>query len=156
MAAGRVIQHEMDHLIGKLFVDYLSPLKRDMVRKSWKKQRRPPNLSAPAPDRCLHAAPGVRGTPEFASALHACLRPDCDVVAVYTQPDRPAGRGRKLSPPAVKQAALAAGIEVRQPESLRRVEARRELAALAPDLMIVVAYGLILSPSVLAIPRHGC
>ena len=97
------------------------------------------------------------GTPEFAvPALHVCLRPDCDVVAVYTQPDRPAGRGRKLSPSAVKQAALAAGIEVRQPESLRSIDARGELAALAPDLMIVVAYGLILSPKVLAIPPHGC
>ncbi len=97
------------------------------------------------------------GTPEFAvPALHACVRSDCDVVAVYTQPDRPAGRGRKLSPSPVKQAALAAGIEVKQPESLRSVDARRELAAFAPDLMVVVAYGLILSRSVLAIPRHGC
>ncbi|MEO7012727.1 MAG: methionyl-tRNA formyltransferase [Dokdonella sp.] len=97
------------------------------------------------------------GTPEFAvPALHACLRSGCDVVAAYTQPDRPAGRGRKLSPSPVKQAALAAGIDVRQPESLRGVDARRELAAFAPDLMVVVAYGLILSRSVLAIPRHGC
>ncbi len=97
------------------------------------------------------------GTPEFAvPALQACFRSDCEVVAVYTQPDRPAGRGRKLSQSPVKQAALAAGIEVKQPESLRSIDARRELAALAPDLMVVVAYGLILSRSVLAIPRHGC
>lgn len=97
------------------------------------------------------------GTPEFAlPALGVCVGSTCDVVAVYTQPDRPAGRGRKLSPSPVKQAALAAGIEVRQPESLRSVDARRELAAFAPDLMIVVAYGLILSRSVLAIPRLGC
>ena len=97
------------------------------------------------------------GTPDFAvPALHACLRPDCEVVAVYTQPDRPAGRGRKLAAGPLKQAALAAGIEVRQPESLRSAAARRELAALAPDLMIVVAYGLILSSKVLAIPAHGC
>ncbi len=97
------------------------------------------------------------GTPEFAvPALHACMQSDCEVVAVYTQPDRPAGRGRKLSPGPVKQAALAAGIEVRQPESLRSLDARDELAAFAPDLMIVVAYGLILTRNVLAIPRHGC
>ena len=97
------------------------------------------------------------GTPEFAvPALHACVQSDCDVVAVYTQPDRPAGRGRKLSPSAVKQAASAAGIEIRQPESLRSPAAREELADFAPDLMIVVAYGLILSRKLLAIPGHGC
>ena len=97
------------------------------------------------------------GTPEFAvPALRACVRSNCEVVAVYTQPDRPAGRGRKLSSSPVKQAALAAGMEVRQPESLRSLDARRELAAFAPDLMVVVAYGLILSRSVLAIPRNGC
>lgn len=97
------------------------------------------------------------GTPDFAvPALHACLQSDCDVVAVYSQPDRPAGRGRRLTPSPLKQAALGAGIEVRQPQSLRKAEARRELAAFAPDLLIVVAYGLILSRSVLATPRFGC
>lgn len=89
-------------------------------------------------------------------ALHACLQSECEVVAVYSQPDRPAGRGRKLTPSPVKLAATAAGIEVRQPESFRSLAARRELAAFAPDLMVVVAYGLILSRSVLAIPRLGC
>src|SRR5690606_14708277 len=79
-----------------------------------------------------------------------------EVVAVYSQPDRPAGRGRKLTPGPVKQAALQAGIEVRQPESLRSADARAELAALKPDLLVVVAYGLILPRKVLAIPRHGC
>jgi len=78
------------------------------------------------------------------------------VVAVYTQPDRPAGRGRKLTPSPVKQAALAAGIAVEQPESLKSDEARATLAAYAPDLMVVVAYGLILPRKVLAIPRLGC
>jgi methionyl-tRNA formyltransferase len=78
------------------------------------------------------------------------------VVAVYTQPDRPAGRGRKLTPSPVKQAALAAGIPVEQPESLKSDEARATLAAYAPDLMVVVAYGLILPRKVLAIPRLGC
>ncbi|HET9032889.1 MAG TPA: methionyl-tRNA formyltransferase [Dokdonella sp.] len=97
------------------------------------------------------------GTPEFAvPALRACVQSGCDVVAVYSQPDRPAGRGRKLTASPVKQAAIAAGIEVRQPESLRSVDARNELAAYAPDLLVVVAYGLILSRSVLAIPRLGC
>ncbi len=77
-------------------------------------------------------------------------------MAVYTQPDRPAGRGRKLTPSPVKQAALAAGIPVEQPESLKTLEARETLAAYHPDLMVVVAYGLILPRKVLAIPRLGC
>ena len=81
---------------------------------------------------------------------------DVDVVAVYTQPDRPAGRGRKLAPSPVKQAALAAGIQVEQPESLKTPEAQARLRACAPDLMVVIAYGLILPRKVLAIPRLGC
>jgi methionyl-tRNA formyltransferase len=97
------------------------------------------------------------GTPEFSvPSLHACLVSGAEVVAVYTQPDRPAGRGRKLSASPVKQAALDAGIVVEQPETLRDKDARAHLAAYAPDLMIVVAYGLILPKSVLAIPRLGC
>jgi methionyl-tRNA formyltransferase len=97
------------------------------------------------------------GTPEFAvPALHACLTAACDVVAVYTQPDRPSGRGRKLAASPVKQAALAAGCEVRQPVSLRGSDAQHELAAFEPDLLVVVAYGLILPRPVLAIPSRGC
>ena len=97
------------------------------------------------------------GTPDFAvPCLHACLASAVEVVAVYSQPDRPAGRGRKLTPSPVKQAALDAGIEVRQPESLRSAEARAELAAFEPDLLVVVAYGLILPRKVLALPRQGC
>ena len=85
------------------------------------------------------------GTPEFSvSCLEACRASGADVVAAYTQPDRPAGRGRKLTPSPVKQAAVAAGIPVEQPESLKSEEARATLAAYAPDLMVVVAYGLIL------------
>ena len=96
------------------------------------------------------------GTPGFAvPSLHAAMSKG-DVVAVYTQPDRPAGRGRGLQPSMVKQAALEAGIEVRQPDTLRSREAREALRALKPDLMIVVAYGLILPQSVLDIPVHGC
>src|SRR5690242_18538599 len=97
------------------------------------------------------------GTPEFSlPCLEACLRAPVDVVAVYTQPDRPAGRGRKLAASPVKQRALAAGLALEQPESLKDAGAQQALAAYAPDLMIVVAYGLILPKKVLAIPRLGC
>jgi len=97
------------------------------------------------------------GTPDFSvPCLEACRASGAEVVAVYTQPDRPAGRGRKLTPSPVKQAAVAAGIPVEQPESLKSDEARGTLAAYAPDLMVVVAYGLILPRKVLAIPRLGC
>ncbi|MEV8520885.1 methionyl-tRNA formyltransferase [Dyella marensis] len=97
------------------------------------------------------------GTPEFSvPCLEACRASGVEVVAVYTQPDRPAGRGRKLTPSPVKQAALAAGIPVEQPESLKSQAARDTLAAYRPDLMVVVAYGLILPRKVLALPRLGC
>ena len=78
------------------------------------------------------------------------------MVAVYTQPDRPAGRGRKLAPSPVKQAAIEASIPVEQPESLKTPEAQARLRDYAPDLMVVIAYGLILPRKVLAIPRFGC
>jgi methionyl-tRNA formyltransferase len=96
------------------------------------------------------------GTPAFAlPGLHACL--DCaEVVAAYTQPDRPAGRGRALQPSPVKQAALAAGIPVEQPESLRSTDAQRRLRDCAPDLIVVIAYGSILPRAVLDIPRIAC
>ena len=97
------------------------------------------------------------GTPEFAAEhLKALLDGPDEVVAVYTQPDRPAGRGQKLMPSPVKQLALAHDIPVLQPPTLRAVEAQAELAALQPDLMVVVAYGLILPQAVLDIPRLGC
>jgi methionyl-tRNA formyltransferase len=97
------------------------------------------------------------GTPEFSvPCLEACRASGANVVAVYTQPDRPAGRGRKLTPSPVKQAALAANIPVEQPQTLKTIEARETLAAYRPDVMVVVAYGLILSRKVLAIPRMGC
>jgi len=96
------------------------------------------------------------GTPEFAlPSLRAAARSG-EIVAVYTQPDRPAGRGRQLAPSPVKQAALNKGWPVHQPITLKTVEARQALAALEPDLLIVVAYGLIVPPKILAIPRHGC
>ncbi|HKK14207.1 MAG TPA: methionyl-tRNA formyltransferase [Gammaproteobacteria bacterium] len=97
------------------------------------------------------------GTPDFAvPALQALLAAPHPVVAVYTQPDRPAGRGRRLRPSPVKEAARQAGVEVRQPASLRDGETLASLQALSPDLMVVVAYGLLLPPPVLALPRRGC
>lgn len=97
------------------------------------------------------------GTPEFAAEhLKALLASEHEVIAVYTQPDRPAGRGQKLMPSPVKQLALDAGIQVLQPPTLRAAEAQAELAALQPELMVVVAYGLILPQAVLDIPRLGC
>ncbi|RCS29446.1 methionyl-tRNA formyltransferase [Rhodanobacter denitrificans] len=97
------------------------------------------------------------GTPEFSvPCLEACRDSGAEVVAVYTQPDRPAGRGRKLAPSPVKQAALGAGLAVEQPESLKPAEVQQRLADYRPDLVVVVAYGLILPRKVLAIPRLGC
>ncbi|MBS0200738.1 MAG: methionyl-tRNA formyltransferase [Proteobacteria bacterium] len=96
------------------------------------------------------------GTPEFAvpGLRVACER--ADVVAAYTQPDRPAGRGRALTPSPVKQEALQRGIEVRQPETLRDPEVQAQLRALEPDLIVTAAYGLIFPKKVLKIPRLGC
>ena len=88
-------------------------------------------------------------------SLRALLTAGHVVCAVYTQPDRPAGRGRRLTPSAVKLAALEAGIEVCQPVSLRSADAAAQLSAFAPDLLVVVAYGLILPPAILAVPRLG-
>jgi methionyl-tRNA formyltransferase len=97
------------------------------------------------------------GTPEFAAAsLQALLSSRHQVVAVYTQPDRPAGRGRKLSASPVKALALEHDLPVCQPVSLRDEAAQQELATWQADLMVVVAYGLILPPAVLATPRLGC
>jgi methionyl-tRNA formyltransferase len=97
------------------------------------------------------------GTPEFAvPCFDACRASGAEVVAAYTQPDRPAGRGRKLGASPVKEAALAAGVPVEQPESFKAQADRDRLAAYAPDLMVVVAYGLILPRKVLAIPALGC
>jgi len=97
------------------------------------------------------------GTPEFSvPALQALLDSRHDVVAVYSQPDRPAGRGRRTRASPVKQLALAHGLPVCQPASLRTTEACTTLAAWQPDLMVVVAYGLLLPPDILAVPRLGC
>ena len=97
------------------------------------------------------------GTPDFAvPCLQALIEGPHEVVAVYSQPDRPAGRGRKLTASPVKQKALDNNIPVLQPLSLKTEEAQQALQALNPDLMVVVAYGLILPKAVLDIPRLGC
>ncbi|MBL8448973.1 MAG: methionyl-tRNA formyltransferase [Dechloromonas sp.] len=97
------------------------------------------------------------GTPEFAArALQALLAAGHAVPLVLTQPDRPAGRGMALTPSAVKRLALAHGLEVFQPASLRDDEARGRIAAVGADLMVVAAYGLILPQAVLDLPRLGC
>lgn len=97
------------------------------------------------------------GTPDFAARhLAALLSSDHEVVAVYTQPDKPAGRGQKLTASPVKELALANDLPVYQPASLRKEEVQAELAALGADLMVVVAYGLILPKAVLDTPRLGC
>lgn len=97
------------------------------------------------------------GTPDFAARhLAALLSSDHEVVAVYTQPDKPAGRGQKLTASPVKELALANDLPVYQPASLRNEAAQAELAALGADLMVVVAYGLILPKAVLDTPRLGC
>ena len=96
------------------------------------------------------------GTPDFAVP---CLRAAAlrgEVVGVYTQPDRPAGRGRELTASPVKLEAVQRRIPVFQPDNFRSAASRRTLRALKPDLMVVVAYGLLLPQSVLEIPEHGC
>ena len=97
------------------------------------------------------------GTPEFAALhLQALIDSEHDVIAVYSQPDRPAGRGKKLQASEVKQLAVKHSIPVFQPESLKTAEAQLALAELQADIMIVVAYGLILPSSILETPKMGC
>ncbi len=97
------------------------------------------------------------GTPDFAvPALRALHEARHDIVCVYTQPPRPAGRGKKLSPSPVQIEAERLGVPVRCPVSLRKPEAQAEFAALAADVAVVAAYGLILPQPVLDAPKHGC
>lgn len=96
------------------------------------------------------------GTPEFGCCCLDALADKHDVIAVYTQPDRPAGRGRKMQVSAVKTWALEHAIPIYQPLNFKTPEAIAELAALKPDVLVVIAYGLILPLSVLTIPRLGC
>lgn len=97
------------------------------------------------------------GTPDFSvPPLKRLINSEHEVVAVYTQPDRPAGRGRKLTASPVKQTALAHDIPIFQPHSLKDADAQQAIEALAADVMIVVAYGLILPKAVLDMPKYGC
>ncbi len=97
------------------------------------------------------------GTPEFAAqALAALIEAGHQLPLVLTQPDRPAGRGMKLTPSPVKALALKHGLRVEQPPSLKGGAAQQAIAATGADVMVVAAYGLILPPAVLAIPRFGC
>ena len=97
------------------------------------------------------------GTPEFAAAhLRSLLGSHHEVIGVYTQPDRPAGRGKKLTPSAVKQVAVANDLPVYQPLSLKGADEQALLADLNADVMVVVAYGLLLPKAVLEAPQYGC
>lgn len=97
------------------------------------------------------------GTPDFSvPVLQALIDAGYEIAAVYTQPDRPAGRGREPRPSPVKQLALQHGLDVYQPESLKSEAEQQQLKALKPELMVVVAYGLLLPEAVLSIPRLGC
>jgi methionyl-tRNA formyltransferase len=97
------------------------------------------------------------GTPDFAvPSLAALLREGQEVIGVLTRPDRPAGRGQRVEESPVKELARANGLLVQQPGSLRNPDAQAVLAALAPDVIVVAAYGLILPQAVLDLPPHGC
>jgi len=97
------------------------------------------------------------GTPEFAAAhLEALIAGGFEVVSAYSQPDRPSGRGKKLVPTPVKAVAEQHGIAVHQPLTLNDADSLAQLAGFKPDVMVVVAYGLLLPPAVLALPRYGC
>ena len=96
------------------------------------------------------------GSPDFAIPALTALAARYPLVGVVTQPDRPAGRGGSLRPPAVKSAALALSIPIIQPEKIRLPEAMQQLRAWAPDLIVVAAFGQILRPEVLDLPKYGC
>jgi methionyl-tRNA formyltransferase len=108
----------------------------------------------------LHASQTLRvafaGTPEFALPALAALRAHHEVVGILTQPDRPSGRGRAITPGAVKQAALSAGLPLSQPQTLKGEAARAQLLAWRPEILVVAAYGLMLPREILLLPRLGC
>lgn len=97
------------------------------------------------------------GTPDFAvPSLQALIDRGDDICAVFTQPDKPKGRGHKLQPPPVKQLALQHGLQVFQPSTLRDEDIQKSITGMAPDAIVVVAYGKLLPPEVLAVPKLGC
>ena len=110
-------------------------------------------MASTSPLRVLFA-----GTPDFSAHFLKFLLESTsdDVIAVYTQPDRPAGRGKKILASPVKQLAQEKQISVFQPETLKKADAQQQIQELQPDIMLVVAYGLILPQAVLDIPRYGC
>ena len=95
------------------------------------------------------------GTPEFAVPALGAVSAACDTIAVVTRPDRPRGRGQKSASSPVAEAAERLGLDVHKPERVNAPEWRDRLGALAPDLFAVVAYGAILGPDLLRVPRHG-
>ena len=113
-------------------------------------------MQTTAPDTSDDLRIVFAGTPEFAAIHLQSLLRTHSVIAVYTQPDRPAGRGKKVTESAVKIVAKENDIPVFQPESLKSAAAQQQLIDLRPDIFIVVAYGLILPQEVLDIPRYGC
>ena len=173
------IQHEIDHLEGKLFVDYLSELKRERLKKKAAKKakraatddcRARAEIRYRSSERAARHASGVEprveamaariafaGTPEFAvPALNALVASGAQVPFVLTQPDRPAGRGRGSPPSPVKVAAQTLGLRVAQPRDVCARRRARQRSAPQPDLLIVIAYGLLLPQRLLAWPRLGC
>ena len=97
------------------------------------------------------------GTPHFAvpTFIHLLAQPDIEIAAVITQPDRPRGRGQQISASPVKEAAIAANVPVHQPEKIRAPEAQDLLKQLAPDAIVIIAYGQIIPARLLDIPKHG-
>jgi methionyl-tRNA formyltransferase len=97
------------------------------------------------------------GTPQFAvpSLKHLHSQPDFELLGVFTQPDRPRGRGQEVSPSPVKEVALAAGLPVYQPAKIRAPEAEEQIKALAPDVIVIIAYGQIIPGQLLTVPRLG-
>src|SRR5258705_12542806 len=97
------------------------------------------------------------GTPQFAvpSLKHLLIQKDFEIVSVYTQPDRPRGRGQEISFSPVKELAVAAGLDVRQPAKVRAPEVEEHLRKLAPDAIVIIAYGQIVPARLLPIPRLG-
>src|SRR5215472_7744200 len=145
------IQHELDHLEGKVFVDYLSRLKQQRIKAKLQKQIRKTACSGVEALRILFA-----GTPEFAArSLAAVLDSRHEVCCVMTQPDRPAGRGLATAASPVKKLALARGIPVVQPATLKEVKVRDELASHRPDAIVTAAFGLIFPRAILDIPSRG-
>ena len=106
----------------------------------------------------MHTMPRMvfMGSPEFAATVLRALADRYEITGVVTQPDRPAGRGRQLKPPAVKALALELGLPVMQPTRLRAPDTMDQLRAWSPEVIVVAAFGQILRPDVLSLPEYGC